>query len=468
MFEPDGRGPSAVRLLVTGLCVIIAVVVAAGLMVANSQGVFRDSVSVTAVLADVGDGLPPKSDVKYRGVLVGLVTGVSAATEAGMNQVRISLDPHDAQRIPNTVTARVVPSNVFAVPSVQLLDNGDAPPLRSGADIVQDRSLATVRLQSSLDRLRQIIASVGRDKTDNAVGVLATLAAATDGRGAAIEDAGVRLRDIVTRLTPVVAKRPAPSTLDSLASALSEVQSSAPELLDALHHSIVPMLTIAQQRDQLAALLSGGLYTTGTVESALAHREDQIIGITTHLSPALDALGDGAAHFPQISESVTHLTTEFDKVWNPSTQRITAKVIVQVTPNRQYTRADCPRYGDLAGPSCATGPASAPAGPGLPSGMNPKNFSPPASLAPPPGVPPGLGQMFAAPASLDAAPPGAAADPDIGPVGSTNEQRQIAGILGGPPNSASDILFGPLARGTTVAVVPDTPANSSTVDQGAP
>lgn len=44
---------------------------------------------------------------------------------------------------------------------------------------------------------------------------------------------------------------------------------------------------------------------------------------------------------------------------------------------------------------------------------------------------------------------------DIGPVGSAAEQQQIATILGGPPNAAADILFGPLARGATVAVTAD-------------
>ncbi|MQY25533.1 MlaD family protein [Nocardia aurantia] len=427
MFEPDGRGPSAAKLLLTGICFVAVAAVAATAMIANSQGVFRKSVTVVAVMANVGDGLPPKSDVKYEGVRVGFVTDVTPAAAAGTNEVHIRLGPEYAPHIPATVTARVVPSNVFAVPSIQLLDNGSAPALVSGSRIAQDRSLATVRLQTSLDQLRQIVAAVGRQGTDSAVGMLATLATATDGRGAALGDAGSQLRQIVAALRSVVSTQDSPTTLDALSAALRELQTTAPELLDALHHSVVPMLTIAQQREQLTALLSGGLHTTGTVGDALDRRIDQIVDMTGHMGPALDALGDGAATFPRITLSVTRLTTAFVGLWNPDTQRITAKVIVQMTPNRQYTRADCPRYGDLAGPSCVTGPTEAtPAAGQLPSGLDPKNFRPPASLG-----------------------------PDIGPVGSPQEQQQIAGILGGPPNAAADLLFGPLVRGTTVTVAPD-------------
>lgn len=425
-FDPDGRGPSAARLLVTGVCFLTVIAAAATAMIAQSRGVFRSTVAVTAVLADVGDGLPAKSDVKYRGVLVGSVRAVLPSSEPGMNDVELQLDPHFAARIPDTVTARVVPSNVFAVPSIQLLGDGAAPPLAPGARIAQDRSLATVRLQSALDQLRRIIAAVGRDGTDRTVGMLAVLAEATQGRGANIENAGARLRDIVEQLRTVVSVDAAPSTLDSLSAALRNLRSAAPDLLDALHHSLLPMLTVARDRQQLTDLLTGGISTFSTARTALDNNTGRIIDITTHISPMLGVLGDGAAHFPQISASVTRLNYLMEQSWNPATQLLTPRVIVSLTPNRQYTRADCPRYGDLAGPSCATGPTASTAAASLPPGLSPGRFQ-----------------------------PGALLGGDIGPVGSAHEQQQIAGILGGTPNAAADILFGPLARGATVGVAPD-------------
>lgn len=223
--------------------------------------------------------------MKFQGVRVGLVTAVTPAAGAEMNDVRIELDPHFAQSIPRTVTARVVPSNVFAVPSVQLVYNGAGPAVTAGSHITQDRSLATVRLQTSLDQLHRILAAVGREDADTAVGMLTTLARATEGRGSAVENAGAQLREIVTQLRQVVSVQEAPSTLDSLSAAIHEIRTATPDLLDALNHSIVPMQTLAQERAKLTALLSGGLRTFGTVGDALDHNTDRLIDITTNISP---------------------------------------------------------------------------------------------------------------------------------------------------------------------------------------
>ncbi len=203
-FDPDGRGPSSLRLVLSGICCLIVIACAATAMVAVSRGAFHKTVAVTALMADVGDGLPPKSDVKFQGVRVGEVTAVTSAPAAGMNSVGIRLDPQYAAQIPATVTARVVPSNVFAVPSIQLVYNGSAPAVTAHTVIAEDHSQETVRLQSSLDRLRRIVAAVGRDGMDRSVGMLAVLAEATSGRGTAIEDAGTQLRDIVRQLDTVV------------------------------------------------------------------------------------------------------------------------------------------------------------------------------------------------------------------------------------------------------------------------
>ena len=123
-FEPDGRGASDRQLVGFGLT---AVAVAAALtvaMVAKSTGRLDDRVEVVADLVNVGDGLPQRSDVKYHGLLVGAVDDVVPAANGKPNYVHINLLPEYAKSIPAALTARVVPSNVFAVSSVQLVDSG--------------------------------------------------------------------------------------------------------------------------------------------------------------------------------------------------------------------------------------------------------------------------------------------------------------------------------------------------------
>ncbi|MBF0663732.1 MAG: hypothetical protein IR162_19640 [Rhodococcus sp.] len=89
-----------------------------------------------------------------------------------------------------------------------------------------------------------------------------------------------------------------------------------------------------------------------------------------------------------------------------------------------YTRADCPRYGDLAGASCATAPDTG---------------APPIS-------------------SLDREPPIVSTVPvggNVGPVGGEQEKDLLGKILGGDASAAAELLLGPVARGAVVSIIPD-------------
>ncbi|MBB5915991.1 virulence factor Mce-like protein [Nocardia transvalensis] len=432
-FESDGKVLPGWNLFLRGLVVLVVCAAAAGLMIARSGGAFRQTLSVTADLVDVGDGLPAKSDVKYQGLLVGRVNGVTPARNGSPNQVHIDLIPDRSHGISSTVTARVVPSNVFAVPSVQLVYNGPGASLAAGAHIAEDRSVDTVRLQTSLTALSRIVAAAGRAGSDPTLGVLTAIERATAGHGEDAVRAGAELTRISGALNAAMAPDGTGATLDTLSEALTGLRSSAPDLLGAVHNSVLPLRTVEQQRQRLEAMLTGGLDTSATVATALENHTADLTGITAELSPPLSVIADGSRNFSQMTVSLARLSGPFSGMWDPVTQRATAKVIVELTPHRQYTRADCPRYGDLTGPSCATGP------PGGPTIIGP-----------------------------DAAP---AASPivlggTVGETGSPQEQARVAAVLGGAPNAAADILLGPLLRGNDVKVTPA--PNDSSAPPGGP
>ncbi|MFI1464113.1 MlaD family protein [Nocardia carnea] len=419
-FEADDRNLPDWKLLVRGIgfALVAAALVAAG--IARSQGAFESTVPVTALMTDIGDGLPVKSDVKYRGVLVGIVTEVTPGAGGGPNWVGIELWPEQARGIPATVTARVVPSNVFAVPSIQLVDNGPAPALRADTEIPQDHSLATVQLQTSLTALSRIAAAAGRSPTDPTVGILATVQRATSGRGAEMVQAGAQLERIARALDEFAAPGQGPSTIDTLARALAGLQSSAPDLLQAVHHTVGPMRMVAQQQGHLSALLSGGLVTASSAGTALTNHAGTLTDITGKMAPVLDVLARGSQNFVQMTTSQARLSRKFGtEIWKPESQSAAAAVIVELTPHKQYIRADCPRYGHLAGPSCATGPAGS--APVIPGGFTP-----------------------------------AAADSGGGAVGGQGERDKVTTVLGTAADDLSTLLLGPLVRGNEVTVVPDT------------
>ncbi|WP_280255051.1 MlaD family protein [Nocardia wallacei] len=420
-FESDGKVLPNWQLLLRGLAFLVVLAAVSGLMIARSQGAFRDTVRVTAELVNVGDGLPAKSDVKYQGVLVGQVTEVVPSTDGGPNHVHIDMKPGQLSGIPATVTARVVPSNVFAVPSIQLVYNGRGAPLAPGARIPEDRSRETVRLQTSLTALSRIAAAAGRSGSDPALGILAVVERATAGHGSEAVRAGAELTRIAQALNDTMAPDGTGSTLDALTRALDGLRSSAPDLLGAVHSAVTPLRAVAERRDQLTTLLTSGLATTGTVATALENNTGTLTGITGKLGPALGTIADGSPNFAQMAISQSQMSYDFIKLWDTADQNMNAKIILELTPHRQYTRADCPRYGDLEGPSCRTGP------PGGPTIIGPN----------------------AAPVSSPALIGG-----NVGAIGSRQEQEQIAAILGGSPNAAADLLFGPLLRGNDAKLTP--------------
>ena len=245
-YETDGRGPTERQLLFAGIGVILVAALITAFLMLKSTGRLDPHVPVVAELTNVGDGLPQNSDVKYHGLLVGTVRGVSPGTEGRPNTVNINLKPEFARSIPASVTARVVPSNIFAVSSVQLVaDNKSGPAIAAGARIPEDTALPTVIFQTTLNKLRSLLKAVGRDPDPNGVGWLTALGEAADGRGEQLTQSGHDLNEIIGQLNTVVDGKPGPSTIAALSDAMSGLRRSAPELLDALEAGIRPMRTLA-------------------------------------------------------------------------------------------------------------------------------------------------------------------------------------------------------------------------------
>ena len=300
-FEPDGRGASDRQLLGFGLTVVaVAAALTVGLM-AKSTGRLDDHVEVVADLVNVGDGLPQRSDVKYHGVLVGAVDDVVPATNGKPNYVHINLHPEYAKSIPAALTARVVPSNVFAVSSVQLVDSGSGASGASASGrartFPRTPRLPTVLFQTTISKLRDLLSASGRGRDDKSVGILAALAAATDHRRVTLLNSATQLNRLLDQLNSIVSTDAGPSTVTALIDATRGLQATAPDLLDALHQAVEPMRTFAETRGQLASLLSGADDTVGTTYQSFSNHIDQLIRITTDFTPVLGVLAQNSHNF---------------------------------------------------------------------------------------------------------------------------------------------------------------------------
>lgn len=385
-MEPDGRGPSDRQLVGCGLALLLVAAIVTATLLVKATGRLDPYVRVVAALVNVGDGLPQRSDVKYHGVLVGMVNGVTPAAHGKPNYVELDLDPAYARSIPDSVTARVVPSNVFAVSSVQLVDRGPAPAIRPGATIPEDTELPTVLFQTTISKLRDILAATGRGREDRTIGVLAALNAATENRRTELLTSGAQLNRLIDQLDTIVATEPGPTTVSALVDATRGLQETAPELVDALHQAVLPMQTLVEQRAALTNLIDGGVNTVGTTHTALNNHTDRLVKITGELTPVMAQLADTSHHWVPAFVKLNGLVDKFfEHVWIPEKDIGNMRVNLSFTPSYTYTRADCPQYAGLLGPSCFTAPL-VPTRPALPDVMLPQNYQPPKDLQPPPGT----------------------------------------------------------------------------------
>ncbi|MFD6105913.1 MlaD family protein, partial [Nocardia salmonicida] len=339
--DPSGRGWSRGRLSVAGVAMSLSLSGVVALLGLRYAGHFEETVAVTALMTSTGDGLPARADVRFRGLLVGTVSAVEIAEKGLRQRVGLDLDPAAAGAIPASVTARVVPANIFGVTSVELVDNGPAATsLRAGAVVEQDTSRATVALQTTLTTLRDVLNRIQPAKLAR---VLATLAEALDGDtrmpGSTIE----RLDQWITevRALPGIG-----DLLGDLGAATAAVNQSAPELADALGKSVQTAHTITVRRNQVIALLTSAGTATDATQALFARNPDAGKELVVGLDETFGAL---AADPSALSETVTALGDSLSRLatvfnWGPSRQ-MQWDVTVSFTPFRQYTAADCPRYG---------------------------------------------------------------------------------------------------------------------------
>ncbi|MEC3958093.1 MCE family protein [Nocardia sp. CDC153] len=391
LIDPSGRGPTMRQLLIAGVCGLTVIAIVLGFLFARYRGYFVEKVNVTANLTTTGDGLPANADVKYRGVLVGAVKDVSVAAKGEKQEVHIEMKPEYTDGIPANVTARVVPSNLFAVTSVELVYNGaDSAHLKEGSQIAEDTSTGTIALQDTLTKVRDILGKIDPVQFGR---VLGTLSYALDGSGrmpgSTIERVD-RWLDGVRTSVPNVG-----GFLDDLTASMHALNQSAPELMGVLRDSVETAKTISDRRAELTALISGSESTIDKVNGLFARNPNVGKDVTTGTSALFGALSDNPDAIPQaisnLNDSVRKLGSTFH--WGPQNQMIW-NMGITFTPYKPYTRDDCPRYGDLAAPSCATAPLVSDPGT-LPEAMRPRAIDAAKDLpvtAPPPGFPliPGL------------------------------------------------------------------------------
>lgn len=462
LVDPSGRGPKVPTLFLRGVATLSVAAVVVALLLMQSNGAFSDNVAFRAVLADVGDGLHPGADVKSRGVLIGTVGGVrTETTESGYRHVvELKIKPDYTGGIPASAKARVVPSNLFGAPSIQLVaDDNDTTPIRPGALIPPDTSREGLMMQTTFTTLRELLTAVQPGKLNSA---LSNIAQALSGRGDRIGNMISVLDDYVSALNPHADEFGA--SLTSLADALESLDRHAPELLDTVDSFLTTSRTVVAKQQQLAATLAAGTSTSTTLHRTLRRNTDRLITVLHNGAGITDTVADVSRHIPRSFIALGDALASLRTAAHGDSRRLRVDLVLSLSPFAPYTAADCPRYPGLAGPNCGD-PVPQPDAP-LPTHRPAPRTQP--TPAPPPGLPlptvdlpnlglddllPGLtGGLLSAPTGGGSA-PAAVLGGTVGPVGSPQEAGNLRAVLAGTgieSNAATTLLLAPVLRGSTV------------------
>jgi phospholipid/cholesterol/gamma-HCH transport system substrate-binding protein len=390
------------------------------------QQKFSDDVLVTLKADRVGNQLNKSSEVKARGVVVGTVRAVHGGQNGAT--IDLAMKPDMLSRIPQDVTALLIPKTLFGERYVQLSipARSTKDPLRAGNVIRQDRSKNAIELEKVFDDLLPVLKAVQPQKLATTLTAIST---ALDGRGERIGQAMVSTAAYLEEFNPNL-----PTLTDDLRD-LARVSrlygDIAPDLLDALTDSSVTLNTVADQRVQLTDLYAQVTRSAQDVTIFLRNNKDNLISLAATSRAPLELAAKYSPSFPCTLKALADLKPSVDAMLGAGKDDAGndrppgISVDLQFTDSRGKYRpgVDDPVYDATGGPRC------------YPSGVAPTQ-------------------------GVVAAQTGGEGHPllgggDLGIANSPQEQELVATLLApsvGEVPAWSTVLVGPLYRGTEVTL----------------
>lgn len=413
-------------LRVYGVVFLLVCALLLSLSVASYEKAFADVVHVTLKTDRIGNQLEKRADVKLRGVLVGEVRGVhSDGTGATMD---LALDAGTVGLIPENVSARLLPKTLFGEKFVDLVvpERASAARLGEGDVIPQDRSATAIELEKVLDNLLPLLRTVRPEKLNATLGALAT---ALEGRGDKLGENLALVQRYFGELNPQLGTIKA--DLAGLADVSEIYADAAPDLVAMLRNFAVTTATIAGKAQVYAGFLAGTTGFATTARAVVAENADRIIEVNRVGRPTLSLLARYSPEYPCLARSLAESNDFIGKTFANGELHITLEVVRSRDP---YRPGEEPAWGEHRGPSCF----------GMPR---------PAVPMPATNLDDGTSN-----GTSGRAVPGFLLDPTSGYAGSGEERAVVRSLVAPAMGRQADdvpdlatLLFGPMARGTTVS-----------------
>jgi len=448
---PLVTGTARLRRYAAGVVFLAVIALLVGLSVAIYTKAFTDVVRVDLEAGRIGNQLSVHGDVKLRGIVVGEVRSVRS-TGTGAT-IELALDVDTAAQVPINVSARLLPKTLFGEKEVTLVLPSGSPgrPVRDGDVISQDRSSTAIETERVLTDVLPVLQSLRPDQLSLTLNALSN---SLRGRGDRLGANLALNADYFRQLNPSL-----PDLLEDfrgLADLGDNYAAAAPDLLRLLDEFSAVARNTVDQRTELATFLRTTTTFAASGENFLLVNEQSLIDLAAVSRPVLELYRRFAPEFPCILRTLPGQELLGQQTFGG---RLPGLHITLETVRDQgaYAPGDEPVFGEDRGPTCfgLTGKPVVP----YPAYYEPKDGYCDSEEAASPGVTTGNCHdgSSAAPgasrASLD--------DPARALGGAL--QRGLVGSAVGPAMGLSAqevpdlavLLFGPVARGTTVGYARD-------------
>lgn len=319
------------------------------LSVSVYQKKFTDDATVTVRTGSVGNEMHDNADVKLRGVVVGQVRRIQADGDGA--RLTLAIRPDRLGRIPEDVTAQMLPTTLFGERFVALVPPTvpSARTLKAGAEIPQDRSSNAIELEEVLDNVLPMLTAV---KPDKLAATLGAVSQALEGRGDKLGDTLLTLDAHLKEFNPQL------PTLNEDIKELVKVShlyaDAAPDVLDALTDFTTTSGTLAEQQAELADLYGSTTASARDVTAFLRKNKDNLIHLSAAGRPTLELLAEYSDAFPCTLRTMAGFVPAMDKALGKGTDRPGLHVNVKAVESkgRYVAGKDTPVYGATGGPHC--------------------------------------------------------------------------------------------------------------------
>lgn len=442
----SARGRQALTTLrrrLLGVALLMTIVLFLTATVTIYQRGFTPEVDVELRAASSGSQLLPEADVKAHGMVIGRVKEVEASESGAV--LHLALEPERAKQLPSNVSARLLPMTLFGerYVSLDIPENASSEPLSSGAVIEQDRSRASVELETVLADTMPVLQAVHPDEL--AV-TLNSLSHALEGRGRPLGETISQLNSYLDGLNPSVPELR--ENLRELVGVAETYSDAAPDVAEALGNLSTTARTLSEQRKSVDALTKQVTATSADTTKFLRANKDNLIRLGESQRPTLDVLAKYSPQFPCFLNELTRLIPRINKAFGAGTDEPGLHITLEVTPHRgKYVPGqDEPKFEDKRGPRCyphAELPIPAPQYP-------PDGAVRDGSVPPPPARTAEEGLLPASTTSQSAS--------SLGLPNSPAERDYVATLLAPSMGVSSDevpgwgsLLVGPVLRGAEVS-----------------